>query len=171
MLSIAMRLAQRMGLADEAMNAKCLALEAEMRRRLWWSLLLFDTRICEMSDSRATTLNPLWGCNTLLNASDFDLQPMSKEPPAVQQNTASESLFVVVRSEIADFLRHSTFHLDFVNPALKAVAEEVRPNRTYGRDDLLALEKTIEHKYFRYCLLYTSPSPRDGLLSRMPSSA
>ena len=24
---------------------------------------------------------------------------------------------------------------------------------------------------FYYCLLYTSPSPRDGLLSRMPSSA
>ena len=23
----------------------------------------------------------------------------------------------------------------------------------------------------KYCLLYTSPSPRDGLLSRMPSSA
>ena len=29
------------------------------------------------------------------------------------------------------------------------------------------------HKKWRYrsCLLYTSPSPRDGLLSRMPSSA
>ena len=26
------------------------------------------------------------------------------------------------------------------------------------------------HSY-SYCLLYTSPSPRDGLLSRMPSSA
>ena len=25
--------------------------------------------------------------------------------------------------------------------------------------------------YFKACLLYTSPSPRDGLLSRMPSSA
>ena len=25
--------------------------------------------------------------------------------------------------------------------------------------------------YFWRCLLYTSPSPRDGLLSRMPSSA
>ena len=25
--------------------------------------------------------------------------------------------------------------------------------------------------YFKTCLLYTSPSPRDGLLSRMPSSA
>ena len=26
-------------------------------------------------------------------------------------------------------------------------------------------------KYLQPCLLYTSPSPRDGLLSRMPSSA
>ena len=32
--------------------------------------------------------------------------------------------------------------------------------------------KTLAH-LFKYdtCLLYTSPSPRDGLLSRMPSSA
>ena len=27
------------------------------------------------------------------------------------------------------------------------------------------------YTYFTTCLLYTSPSPRDGLLSRMPSSA
>ena len=27
------------------------------------------------------------------------------------------------------------------------------------------------YRYFSNCLLYTSPSPRDGLLSRMPSSA
>ena len=31
-------------------------------------------------------------------------------------------------------------------------------------------EWTLESKY-NICLLYTSPSPRDGLLSRMPSSA
>ena len=29
----------------------------------------------------------------------------------------------------------------------------------------------IHLKYVNGCLLYTSPSPRDGLLSRMPSSA
>ena len=29
----------------------------------------------------------------------------------------------------------------------------------------------IKFKLFRYCLLYTSPSPRDATLSRMPSSA
>ena len=33
-------------------------------------------------------------------------------------------------------------------------------------------EKLIRHdKVHMICLLYTSPSPRDGLLSRMPSSA
>ena len=26
-------------------------------------------------------------------------------------------------------------------------------------------------EYVKYCLLYTSPSPRDGRISRMPSSA
>ena len=30
---------------------------------------------------------------------------------------------------------------------------------------------TSQIKLFQVCLLYTSPSPRDGLLSRMPSSA
>ena len=29
----------------------------------------------------------------------------------------------------------------------------------------------VTNTYFHACLLYTSPSPRDGLLSRMPSSA
>ena len=28
-----------------------------------------------------------------------------------------------------------------------------------------------EYQQYQDCLLYTSPSPRDGLLSRMPSSA
>ena len=29
----------------------------------------------------------------------------------------------------------------------------------------------VREEQIRLCLLYTSPSPRDGLLSRMPSSA
>ena len=33
------------------------------------------------------------------------------------------------------------------------------------------LSRTIQVDAYYVCLLYTSPSPRDGLLSRMPSSA
>ena len=35
-------------------------------------------------------------------------------------------------------------------------------------DDVVIIDT---HAFIRTCLLYTSPSPRDGLLSRMPSSA
>ena len=38
-----------------------------------------------------------------------------------------------------------------------------------GMPDLLEMSDILEIPDI--CLLYTSPSPRDGLLSRMPSSA
>ena len=39
-------------------------------------------------------------------------------------------------------------------------------------DDTVSKNVVIQVKhYINSCLLYTSPSPRDGLLSRMPSSA
>ena len=44
------------------------------------------------------------------------------------------------------------------------------------KGDMYVVPKGIQHKPYaeeecKICLLYTSPSPRDGLLSRMPSSA
>src|SRR5665647_3607936 len=47
-------------------------------------------------------------------------------------------------------------------PAEKQLLEELVRQRTE------TLEKELEQR--KICLLYTSPSPRDGLLSRMPSS-
>ena len=48
-----------------------------------------------------------------------------------------------------------------------------RPQRSivlvFGPDAGLVRERA--EALIRICLLYTSPSPRDGLLSRMPSSA
>ena len=43
-----------------------------------------------------------------------------------------------------------------------------------GRDAILEADEAssvFDTEQFDVCLLYTSPSPRDGLLSRMPSSA
>ena len=38
-------------------------------------------------------------------------------------------------------------------------------------DTDFANRQSLFNAPFQHCLLYTSPSPRDGLLSRMPSSA
>ena len=58
------------------------------------------------------------------------------------------------------------------------VQDRIRPSRVVTREeldaeaaDLVAQGKDPRAGFRSDCLLYTSPSPRDGLLSRMPSSA
>ena len=45
--------------------------------------------------------------------------------------------------------------------------EEIKEKTGKSESDVIK----IMRKNLKPCLLYTSPSPRDGLLSRMPSSA
>ena len=47
------------------------------------------------------------------------------------------------------------------------ILEDVDYKVLYPENEL----KSINRKNFRNCLLYTSPSPRDRIRSRMPSSA
>ncbi|KOS44959.1 hypothetical protein ACN38_g4076 [Penicillium nordicum] len=148
MLSVAIRIGQRIGIHDESTYGKCSALEAEMRRRLWWSLIIFDTRICEMSDYKTVSLAPTWDCRVPLNVSDFELQPDIKTAPGAN-NRPTEMLFAVVRSELSDFVRHSAFHLDFTNPFLNTIAP--RSTTVDEAEQLLVLEKTIEEKYLASC--------------------
>ena|SRR5665647_2837108 len=47
--------------------------------------------------------------------------------------------------------------------------EQSGPHMALGKHNVRV--KALAGKIAAFCLLYTSPSPRDGLLSRMPSSA
>ncbi|KAL3467005.1 hypothetical protein BJX64DRAFT_284153 [Aspergillus heterothallicus] len=150
MLGIAIRVAQRMCLHNEAACSEYPPLEAEMRRRLWWALVLFDTRIGEMADYRTTTLTPLWDCKIPLNVNDSDLRPEMRSQPKVQ-GKSSEALFAVARSELGDFLRNSSAHLDFSCPALKLVARKPLSDTAAGADEIDVWEKHLEDRYLRFC--------------------
>lgn len=150
MLGIAIRTAQRMGIHRESVLTQGNIVEAEMRRRLWWSLVVFDSRVCEISDLKDRALNPTWNCNIPRNVSDSDLRPNMKEPPPVQHNP-TEAIFTVVRSEVGEFIRHAEFQLDFTNPALKPISKHILNRSTPGGDDLAKFEQTIEEQYFRSC--------------------
>src|SRR5680860_1626237 len=55
---------------------------------------------------------------------------------------------------------------------LEPLAFDLAPFDSVGLTYVLhCLPGSMEEKLVEVCLLYTSPSPRDGLLSRMPSSA
>ena len=150
MLGVAIRIAQRMGIHSESDLAKCTAVEAEMRRRLWWSLVLFDSRIGEIANSKITTLDPTWDCKIPLNVNDSDLRPEMKAPPAMQ-GKSTEALFTVVRSELGEFIRHTGFHLDFTSPALKPIAKHLPSGPAPEGGELTKLEEMIEDQYLKSC--------------------
>ncbi|KAH8711850.1 hypothetical protein GQ44DRAFT_626595 [Phaeosphaeriaceae sp. PMI808] len=150
MLGVAVRIAQRMGIHNEAILAKSTPLEAETSRRLWWSLILFDTRIGEMADFQATTLLPMWDCKVLLNVNDSDLRHDMKEPPQVQ-GKSTDALFAVVRSELGDFVRHTKFHLGYYDPSLKPRDGDVQNGVENEGGETDRFEKTVETKYLNFC--------------------
>ena len=51
------------------------------------------------------------------------------------------------------------------------VQEELSVEKPYLRTYPITIDPKLAYDLLGTCLLYTSPSPRDGLLSRMPSSA
>ena len=56
-----------------------------------------------------------------------------------------------------------------VNKRIEQIVESLKQSETPLPPQEVLFEQIIERMII--CLLYTSPSPRDGLLSRMPSSA
>jgi hypothetical protein len=150
MLGVAIRIAQRMGFHSESILAKYTALEAEMSRRLWWSLILFDTRIGEMADSKATSLLPTWDCRVPLSVNDSDLgQDIRESLPA--QGKTSDALFAVVRSELGDFVRHTMFHLGFFGPALRPINTDAQQSTDTEGTKIDSFGKMIEDRYLNFC--------------------
>ena len=90
---------------------------------------------------------------------------------AMSQNAMQVILQMKCAGEISgrdlDVLLYLTTILDFENSILVShqnIADNLNMNRPNASRSMRNLTE-------KGCLLYTSPSPRDGLLSRMPSSA
>ena len=57
------------------------------------------------------------------------------------------------------------------NATVRGDSEPIEIGRNSNIQDNAVVHVDLSHSVIIGCLLYTSPSPRDGLLSRMPSSA
>ena len=83
-----------------------------------------------------------------------------------------------MKKELTDLFKNSEVSeaQNFNSIKITLASPEKIKSWTYGE---IKKPETINYRTFRpekdglfcACLLYTSPSPRDGLLSRMPSSA
>ena len=96
-----------------------------------------------------------------------------KEEPGVLESLAAQTArgFVGVGKSMLDFRNMGIFSImEAANPQdFKTPQDKLNYYRAIQMlPSFVGPTPTVSH---RTCLLYTSPSPRDGLLSRMPSSA
>lgn len=92
-------MAQRMGLVYDKAHISVLPVEAEIRRRLWWQIVLIDARVSELSgvEPAVSTLTKLPG-----NINDCDLSPNMTNVP-IERPGLTEMVFFRLRCEIASF--------------------------------------------------------------------
>ena len=88
----------------------------------------------------------------------------------MEQNNQKRRNFILTLAQLAGAVGASVYAPQLAAKDSSAVVKSVSVSNGRNQQKVtIELDKSIEHKLF--CLLYTSPSPRDGLLSRMPSSA
>ena len=89
----------------------------------------------------------------------------------------SQATFIIpIRIESPDRLRNVITTTAFLleNFDTNIIIQEVDKHSVFEKEALPILEDIVEvdiWENFNFCLLYTSPSPRDRTRSRMPSSA
>ena len=110
-------------------------------------------------------------------------QPPTVLPPAAHRRPVTTEHHGRSRVDDYEWLRDKgspevTAHLEAENAYTQQQTEHLAGLRQAIFDEIKARTRetdlsvpTRNRGHWYYCLLYTSPSPRDGLLSRMPSSA
>ena len=119
----------------------------------WQARLVFPEKTTEFSITVDLTADM-----AVINPFDFFVEDYASNYPFQYDEELAKDLMAYRRP-------------DAMTPELAQFLSIV-PRVGFGTVDFLVEVNRLAHEAVRYvCLLYTSPSPRDGLLSRMPSSA
>lgn len=144
---LAVRICQAIGIHRDGTNFPHLKpFEIEMRRRLFWSLLMLDLRAaeeqgteCIISDNSFDTLFPL-------NINDADIGPDSNEFPQSRQGSADITL-CLIRFEICNVARKMHLASTTVSPDM--TTQETLTMLQERENMLLKYWKDLEAKYLR----------------------
>ncbi|KAH0497906.1 hypothetical protein TgHK011_005188 [Trichoderma gracile] len=99
---VIMRIAQKMGYHRDGSQLNLTPFETEMRRRIWWQIMMLDAKCAMMSGLSQSWMNHDWDTRKPLNLNDADLFPGSTEP-VVERDGPTEMAFSIVIMEIFRF--------------------------------------------------------------------
>ena len=147
---VATRLAQGLGLHRDGSTLGLSPFETEMRRRLWWQIIILDSRSAELSGSTGAFESRGWSTKVPANVNDSDLYPQMTQEPVSAVGKATEMISCCLRYELGECLRRSQ---NLSRSGFDGNWQLTNPDLNIKRKDELIqeLEKVFEEKYVRYC--------------------
>lgn len=144
---MSVRIGQRLGLHRDGISLGLPIFETELRRRLWWQIVLLDNRSAELSGSGMSVLAHLWDTKHPSSVNDSDLSPYMREPPAEQHNGLTEMAFCMLREEMGRFMQHPDSTRTFDNQNSDHIASSLAE-----KDKVVdKLQNILEVKFLRFC--------------------
>lgn len=113
--------------------------DMQMRRRLWWQILLIDGRASQLAHSPGPIFSPSFDSTLPSNLNDADISPSMTGKP-IPHEGPTEMLFCLLRYELGKFLNEqgSSLHSSSVS--------------TVEKDRLIdRFEERLERVYLRFC--------------------
>lgn len=104
MTGLLIRLAQSLGLHRDGEQYGLTPFETEMRRRLWWQILILDFRAAEDQGSDPAMVDHTFDTKVPLNINDIDIHPDAKVAPE-ERSGGTEQTFCLIRYEVSSTLR------------------------------------------------------------------
>ena len=144
--SLAIRIAQAIGLHSESSLSPLRPFEREMRRRLWWQICALDSHASEDRASNPLIVSSSFDTKLPLHINDEDMEfDMDDEPN--EQDCFTEISFCLLCHEQFDTVRQLNFvPMKEVNPSIDRAQEE------WGHriEKVVNLQHHIEKRYLRH---------------------
>lgn len=151
MSGVCQRIGQRIGLHRDGDMLKLPPFEAEIRRRLWWQIVMLEGFSQKLAGTgTGTNASVLMGDVKLpANLNDSDLFSGMKELPQ-ESDRATEMMFFLIRCHVGNFLKRfetpQAVYDGVWNKLTTSVVDVSRKEKAIGE-----LERLFEQKFLRHC--------------------
>ncbi|KAL4922739.1 fungal-specific transcription factor domain-containing protein [Aspergillus aurantiobrunneus] len=144
MSALIIRLAQGLGLHRDGNNFGLKPFDAEIRRRLWWHIILLDLRSSEDHGTDVQIHDRMFDTRLPLNVNDADIPPDAKERPEPRVGF-TDMTFFLVRCDICYALRRVAYTCPNISGAIAGPVTEKCANVVQ------TVNMHIEEQYLRHC--------------------
>ncbi|POR33178.1 Putative transcriptional regulatory protein [Tolypocladium paradoxum] len=147
------RIAQGMGIHRDGTHFKLTPFDIEIRRRLWWAILMLDLRSADELGTDMAIGERSYDTHMPSNINDADIGPESTEIPAPREGR-SDCAVSIVRGEICGMSRR----LVTAASAMASLCPKADNSSIAERERMLIeVYQRVEHKFLQHVLDETDP--------------